>query len=626
MATSSAMAGGSILPFPDYYLMTVPPEPPILWVERDRVMESLAAPTADATLGSVIDATARFGSRLRRPVGVRSKSSEVPVSNGSIRRFFYDQIFFDSSRVNFGAVGSRETREILVWNSFMVPVLFNGITLVEGDGTGITAQVSSAAVGDSFGYDIPPFMLPSLAYMTVFLSAVEIGPPEIFVRFRSTFTIEDESESGFVGEDTHDVTAIGIRARALLPRPNWENGLDESLESLTCIVPSHSGMEHRASMRDVARRRIGFDTLLSGDDASTLRSLLSSWQNRIFMCPLWQYEMRLPYAAYAEDSLFILETADIETSGIAVGGRVMFVAFGQLNKYEFLQVDSFTADTPVPGFTQINTTLPLKSSWSAGSMIYPGGMAFIEGDVSLNRYTQDVQTSRINLLFDPGTVNDFLPAASAPSAYTVTGSPEGSYEVLEQEPNWANDISASQQFGARVVDAVTGVYSLATTREFPSKTWAFSWLLRDRAMIKTFREFLGRRKGAWKSFMAPSWDTDFTVIRDIVLGQSFIVCQPNGFNSTVYSMIDKNFFVEVEYGAIKYRRKITGIDDTVEGEMKLALDAAIPVSIAAADVRAVRLLETYRLNSDKIDLKWLNPGVVTCDIEVTTVTENRRVI
>ncbi len=625
MPVALPIAGNEEEEFPFLAQPSVPLTPDSGWKPYELLTDGLPAATADTDILKTDTPAMRGGYHYSGAAGaIASTPAESPAAPGSIRQFFYDQIFFDSSRIDFGAVGALETRSLTVWNSFMTPVDLLDIIQMSGDDTGIEVSVASAPVGDVTGLDSVPLVLPSLAYMTIYVQVSQLGPPDIAASYRAMFYVSDLAESGVVGPDNHTIEVVGVRAQALIPRPNWEEGVEESLEFLTTIVPTYSGLEHRASMRDQARRRIVYRTLLTGDNASRLRSLLDAWQNRIFMCPLWQYEMRLPLIATLGASTFVMDTDLLTTAGVVVGQRVMFVAYAPNQAYEFLLVESLVADTPSVGYTTVHTTLPLRATWPAGSYVFPAGMAFIEGSVPFTRHTQDVISATISLLYSPADIDAFTPELSAPSTFTATGSPDGVYEVLEQEPNWIDGISSSHTFTARDVDSVTGIFAKDVTKEFPSKAFSFAWLLKDRTHIRDFRAFLGRRRGAWKSFMAPSWNTDFTVMADIALGQNFIICVANGFDTTVFSILDKNFFLELEYGAHKYRAKILSVDSSIAGQMRLSLDASFPLAIPAALVKAVRLMETYRLNADRVTLQWIHPMVATCSVEVMTVTDSRR--
>jgi hypothetical protein len=599
--------------------------PPMIWAAYEILAEGEPAATADTDLLVAIAPSLVGGAKALAGGGAVPVSASSPAARGSVRQFFYDQIFFDSSRMDFGIVGASETRQITLWNSFMTPIVFDSFDLVFGDDTGIETGFSSASVGAVSGPDYLPITLPSLAYLTITLEASNIGPPEFEVRYIAEFTINDLAESGIVGEDEHSITATGTRAQALIPFPNWENGISEELQWLTSVVRTYTGLEHRAAMREFARRRLMYETLQTADGASRLRSMLGAWQNRAFMSPLWPYEMRLAANALVGQNDLVLDSQVAADCGVDVGIRLMPVAFGLEPNYEFILVESATVDSPAPGLTTFTMTLPLKSTWAAGSYIYPAGMAFVEGEVSVRRHTADVAAFSFSLLFDPSTVPDFAPIVAAPLTLTVEGSPDGEYEILDQEPNWVDGLNSAYGFDALIQDNQTGGYSKSLTREFPSKTWQFTWLLKTRGLVKTFREFLGRRRGQWKSFMAPSWDTDFTVIANIVEGQGFIICQPNGFDDTLFRVIDKDFFIEIIYGANTFHTKIISVDSTVAGQMRLNLDDTLPADLLTTEIKTCQLLETYRLGTDSIKLQWLNTEVVSCQVDVTTVTNNRRV-
>jgi len=625
MAVAAAIADNAEAGFPFLALPAAALEPPTIWAPYLTLSEGVTPASVDTDILVAVQPILVGGSSAGSAGGVTAYNADSPAARGSIRQFFYDQIFFDSSRIDFGVIGSPETRQISIWNSFMTPVVLDEFTLLLGDATGVGVTFSSVSVGEPTGEDYIPIILPSLAYLTLTVSASEVGAPEFDVRYAADFTVSDLAESGISGAETHNLTVVGVRSQALIPFPNWENGMKEELEWLTSVVRTYTGLEHRASLRLFARRRLTFETLQTADGASRLRSLLSSWQNRAFMSPLWPYEMRLAANAAADQNSIVLDSEVAANCGLGVGIRVMLVSFGVTPVYEFLLVESVTVDSPAAGLSTFTMTLPLRFTWAAGSYIYPAGVAFIEGEVSARRHTADVAAYTFSLLFDPTSVPDFAPVVAAPITMTVEGSPDGVYEVLEQEPNWVEGLNSAYGFDALIQDNQTGGYHKSLTREFPSKSWQFTWLFKSRSLVKSFREFLSRRRGQWKSFMAPSWDTDFTVIQDIVAGQGFLVCQPNGFDTTLFRVIDKDFFVHVIYGAHTFMAKIVSVDSTVVGEMRLNLDDVLPENLAADHVKTCRLLETYRLDSDKVTLEWLNTEVVSCQMGITSVTNNRRV-
>lgn len=624
MSTSVAMSGGYEAGELISSLPAAPLYPPLLWTALDILTGDIPSATADAELLNSVEQSSAGNSARTPGVGWGVSPSSAGAAKGSVRQFFYDQIFFDSTLIDFGTIGATETRQVSVWNSFMSPVEFSSFLRTLGDATGVTVSFSSASVGDLTGTDEIPMTLPSLAYLTISVQAEVLGPPEFLVRYLAGFTVNDLAESGVVGSDYHSMSVTGIRSQALIPFPNWENGMTEELEWLTNVVRVLTGLEHRSSLRAVGRRRLQFETLLTADNASRMRNLLQAWQNRAFMSPLWPYEIRLSANAAAAQNAVVMESVDAANCGIAAGVRVMLVSFAT-QEYEYMLVESVVVDSPLPGLTTFNMTLPLKFLWPAGSYCYPAGIAYVEGEAQISRLTADVESWTISLLFDPSTVPDFMPQEAAPITFTVVGSPDGSYEYLEQEPNWVEPIGSAHAFDALIQDNQTGGFKKSVTREFPSKSWQFAWLFKDRSLTRNFRAFLARRRGMWKSFIAPTWSTDFQITQNILNGQNYIICSPNGFDTTAFALLDRDFFVELVSGALKVRGKITSVDSTVAGQMRLNLDVAFPQDIPYNQVRTVRLMETYRLASDKVALHWINPRVATCHVDVTTVVNNRRV-
>lgn len=559
-----------------------------LYASSPRVEDFRANTSTNIT--SVNDNVFVLSGWLTTPVAMASLVDTQPIAEDPVTRVvqvakssggnsdFYNRILVEPTDLNLGNVLSTQTRVIKVWNAFLIDKTMSDFQRHGDAGMQIDEPVT------------PPYTLRPLEELQYIVSVTTNGPPVI-----------DADLTWIIGGIEYLASVTGRRVIVFPFGPNWSSGMTETLEWRTDIMRAFDGSEQRRSLRTKARRSIEYRTQVYGRNAQLFENLLWGWQNRLYAVPVWSDKPRLTSEQLAGDLVINVPTT---TYSFSAGG--LLIIFADQDNYEVAEVDSFTGST-------VTLARPLEKPWSPGTQVYPAILGHLPTAVPTQRYTGGVLQATLSFVSSPVETDPYTPAAAAPTSY------EG-LDVLTRQPNWIRSLDNTFDYKFDVLDQVTGAMTWDQTEEFPRILRRYSWLLRDRDQILEFRQLLGRLRGQSKSLWIPSWHLDFTVVSPIGSADGAISVNDNLFEQMVGLDPARNRICLRTESGQTYYRTLTGVSK-VGGELRLAIDAPIGVSVPLSNVKALHLLIRNRLATDKVDIQWRSDQVATVETTFTTVME-----
>lgn len=377
-------------------------------------------------------------------------------------------------------------------------------------------------------------------------------------------------------------------------KPNWQNGVIESLEWATSVLRTRDGSEQRRMLRMQPRRRFQFNFTLKQSESQSFDNFLWENQSGLIYAPVWMDKSK----TIGPTSGNIIQCDTVNKSYTA-GQYVLLLS---QTDYEILTIQSVAPEL-------ITTTANLTKSWPTDTEVYPVYYAGIEGNVAFTRQTDYHITGSVQQLLEPVTSDAYLPDQSAP--VTLDG-----YEYFTTRPNWAGGFAMSQNFPLETVDSITGPIERSKISDLPETIRPVRFLLKTREEIRQFREFVARRKGRLKPFLMPSWFSDLKPAAGIMSNDTRIFCENNGQADVGNIAERKHIYIRI--GHVTYTREVTDVQ--LSGDfVEVSFVPPLGGTYAKDQILGIYFVSPFRLASDAVTIEWQTDSIATVDLQVVNV-------
>lgn len=138
---------------------------------------------------------------------------------------------------------------------------------------------------------------------------------------------------------------------------------------------------------------------------------------------------------------------------------------------------------------------------------------------------------------------------------------------------------------------------------------SYQVICEDRAACWSFRQWLHRRAGRWRAFWTPTFEADLRPVDMGVITDTMVI-QDQGFSALGVPRL--HIAVEDSSGNW-YPRTITNY---VEGSGTVALTLSADLGLPASSIRRVSHLGLKRLDTDRIDLRWIGNNVCQTSLKI----------
>lgn len=507
----------------------------------------------------------------------------APGKTGTKSRYFIDDWYYRihimPGVVDLGNLVSSQSRDVVLWNAYLSPVTFSEFSYTGFDGITLTPPTGLS----------PPTQLKALGLYTYQLAVSTSGPPTI-----------DASMSWTIDGTVYTVPVSGRRVVAFAFPPNWDRGVQETIEFKSTVIQSHDGSEQRASLRARGRRSFEYTTLLQKVEQQRVDSLLFGWQSRLFALPCWPEESRLVSAVAAGNSVLTLDTT---YRSFVVGGLV--AVYASPSDVEIREISEVTSEN-------VTLAAPLAKDWPADTRVYPAFVAAANATMSGRRLTDRVLELPVRFVCEPSVTPD-----------NASGAADGTYQGAElslSRVNWANAQTVEWNADYSMLDQGTGKFSLLPRAGFSQITKAHDWVLQGYQQVSNFRGWLSRRSGRAVSVYVPSGFDDFNLAADALASDTGIDCRQNDYeNQAAGNPARRDILIQFRDGT-SLARRIFSAATTEDGFTRLVFTEALGRDITISDVRRISYLGLYRLGSDSITLNWMTRKVVTASTTLVNTT------
>lgn len=504
------------------------------------------------------------------------------ISAYELRGFAYDffyRIYITPSFVNAGNIVGTQQQSVTVWNAYPEA----SVTLEAAAVTGDAGTSVSVPFGLVFPYEMKP------TEEVVFTLAIgQNGPPNVDATL--TFTVE-----GF----GYEVPVTGRRVVLFPFPPNWRDSVDETITVESWAIRSEDGGEQTgSSWGQSASRTFEYNVVLrTPEEMQFAENLLFAWQGRFFGLPIWTEKRTLQVAA-ADGAT----TLSFDTAGFSAESGSLVVLWNWPDRTEVKEVDAVTAGG-------VTLTTPLDDAWDQHTTVYPLAVALMAADASFSRETTGV--ARVPVMFEcepsatPGNIDPALPEA------TYRGD-----ELYIRPVNWIGAQPADYASDRKKIDYGTLKFTAAAQSGFSRYSKRHNWLLEDEPDKIAFRSFLGRRQGMALPVWMPSGVNDFTIIEDALSTNSFILVEPNGYDTLVgQHPARRDIIIELWGGGYICRRIVSSVQEA-EG-LRLNLDALNGLDILVGGVKRISYLTWYRLASPSTTIRHRTEDKAVVEANVT---------
>ncbi|EPP9652643.1 hypothetical protein PSP82_005930, partial [Pseudomonas aeruginosa] len=318
----------------------------------------------DITLGSASASTLAGSYAAHQPVDV-IHSAYSAVRQSDLVENFYNRIWLIPGRLDLGNVVSVQERPVSVWNAHFTPRTLSRIDREDADGISLAGQPS------------PPLPFAALQERIWTVAVSTDGPPVVDARI--VWQLQDEQPLILV--------ITGNRITAWPFAPDWADGVQESLEWLTELLTSTSGVEQRRSLRLSPRRSFEAEFYAQARERVLLDLSLAGWGGRIWALPVWP-DIQLLASVTAAGALTV--ECDTRWRDFRAGGLALLRGESAF-EYEVVEIQDLAASA-------IQLARPVQRRWPAGSRLYPIRTAQLTEQPALTRLTDTLYSAQARFM------------------------------------------------------------------------------------------------------------------------------------------------------------------------------------------------------------------------------------
>ncbi len=507
------------------------------------------------------------------PVSVASRAVSGAVARSYVDDF-YHRVHINPVELDIGNLLSVQTRDVSIWNAHFTSKALSSIA--ESDTAGL--EESGVVAPTTFG---------ALEERTLSVTVTTNGPATIDALY--TFAFPEESPT---------LQVTGRRVVVFGHPPDWTKGVVEGYEWATDVIESYGGIEQRIGLRAAPRRKLSYSfTTFSENERASLAAALYGWQARVFAVPVWTDAQTLASGLAAGSTSVACVTDGYEFA--ATGLAVLWAGY---NNHEALEVASVGAGT-------LTFASPTIKNWPAGTQLLPVRLGRLPERIKSTREMAFYMTQQAAFTFNdhPG-----WPAVDAGDTYL-------GYRVHDLNARFVNDITIDYMRSVAMLDYKTAHQWVKDKSGFETEIAKWNWILRNRPEIVSFRSWLAARAGRRVPFWTETQGADMKVVATIGASDSSIQIENIGYQRYINGRADRRHIAIRTTSGAAYYRQITGateIDSTVEA---LAIDTALGVTIAPAEIESVRFLRLSRLESDNIEIDWHNLGLAESTAAIRSI-------
>jgi hypothetical protein len=384
-------------------------------------------------------------------------------------------------------------------------------------------------------------------------------------------------------------------------KPNWANGIRETLSWLTDVLASTYGPEQRRALRLSPRRE--FEMTFNPIDA--VRSYFDLWLHRMgsfeFMVPLFHDSGRLTTAIVAGAVTIPFDTTyrefDVGDLAIILGDDPF-----TFDKVAITAVDPDGITVAAGGVTRV---------WPKRTRIHPLRRSRISDESQASALTNHV--GEATLQFQLNQANDLPDEGAWATLY-------GDYPIIVDPPNRRENLDLTFNRNSLLLDNDLGLRVLSDDAGRAFTVQVDSRMMVGRAEHWAFRQMLYRLRGQQGTVWLPSFNRDIELSQDRLAADAYLNVNKIGYGYTG-GVIDGRQHLLIDG---TYPVKVTGVGvEPSPAEERLNLLAAAGAPLSAGTFGS--FMDTCRLASDDIEIMHYTDtdGAAECNLNFKSFRDPR---
>lgn len=491
---------------------------------------------------------------------------------------YYNKIIISIDDPSYGTISSPVNRTVSITSTYS---------------TGVNLDSISLPVGIQFT-DMPslPFEIAKFSENTYTLQATVSGPAKF----------ADESvQFNFSTETLYITNLSGVRAVLLGFRPT--NTVKEILEFKTDIIQKRDGTEQRICISEYPRQKFQATFRIAQRiDLARWENLLSGWQGRTVIFPVWFEPMKLTQAVSPGDTTIYVNTTSY--CDLRVGGLAALA--DDYEAVEALGIESFDS-------TSITFSGEVTGSYSVGQIVFPARPCVVRNATGA-RFKVINEDKQIELI---STENKADIASSS-------GFPTLNSKPFLDGLNFINGgtMPTSSIYDYVTIDAGYGLFRDEQVWPIGKRAKVRGFKTLNRSSLWSLRQMLYHLKGRYKSFYLPSYFSDFEPTTNLVSTNAIMTVVNVGFSKNINTVSPYNRIrVTLKTGATIDRTINSAAEIDFDYE-QLTLNSNWPYNVPISDILKVELIQLHRFDTDSIEIEHINDlGRANIFIPVINVIE-----
>jgi len=484
---------------------------------------------------------------------------------------YYNRIHVDPLILNFGAIISPLTEQLMVWNAYFESKTCNDIVEVNGDEWDLTGST-------------PPFQMNALASTTFTLDLPKEGSP----------TFEGSITFDFTDANDTIVLISGTRMELFAWRPQKE--IVEKLQWVTNILKSKDGSLQRISVRYVPRQSYKISLIIESEkEQARMDAAVFSWLKRTWGLPVWP-ELEIHTATInANDTIITVDTTNADFRDNSLG-----IIWKSPTEAEVIQIETVAADS-------LTLSNPVQNTYTGLKLIMPCRQAVIQGNIIRKNYSAGLAMYELFFLVkDNVLLTGYTPATTYKGLPVIT-------QATAVDPTQKKTVDGD----VSVTDYETGVFEQFSDSDFNIYLQSHLFYNDSKAEAWEFRKFLHSLYGMQGVFYV------ITGKKDMELSQGF-GASDTSFNIYNVGLADnmgvndlRKDIAFVFPNGTQYYREVTGITKSGSEEI-VTIDSNLGVSVEPGDC-VISFLDKMCLAEDEAEFIWTRAGENQCKLNLMAV-------
>lgn len=374
-------------------------------------------------------------------------------------------------------------------------------------------------------------------------------------------------------------------------RPNV--GTSEILEWLTEILTSRTG-EQRIALRPVPRQIFAYTATLEQHDFSRAKQFARKNANQLIKIPVWVESVM--YGGTLAD----IDTAinfDTTTSDYRVGEDILI--WESNSRYSSVEIATVSPTgvtlAAAIGITLVNPVLtPVRVAWATD------GFTLNRGEPNIVNVSSRFQVNQ-NVAYESEII---YPQYQ-------------SLDVVTEETLMVSDITENLVRAAEYIDNGFGPVEQEPYFNYTNFGQMLGFVEDNATELWERRTWLHSLKGKQKAFWIPSFNQDFVLVSNVSAVSVNLSVNSIG---ELANYIDRHIMIEL-FNGTRFFREITNAANGVGDIDILTIDSNLGQIVNTTDVKYFCFITKVRLNSDSVQIDYLETGISTIAIPITEVPE-----